>query len=118
MDPNSLNFLYFYNGELDVGWDCSRGSDRILPCKVSCSHCRTPIADEGRKMWLAFTTLFGFTIETGIPAAFQYSCHLFYAQRCVNVDDGNNSSKVVKWEGHKNKSKIWQPPAPAEGAND
>jgi hypothetical protein len=31
-----------------------------LPCKVSCSYCRTPIMDEGRNMVLLFPTLVSF----------------------------------------------------------
>ena len=34
--------------------------ERILPCNVSCALCGTLIADEGRKMWLAFPSLFNF----------------------------------------------------------
>ena len=102
--PNSLNYLYFYSSELDRGWESSQADERQLPVKVSCSHCRTPIADEGRNMWLAFSTLFGFTTETGIPEAFQHSCHLFYRQRCIDLDDDK-----TKWEAHKNKSRQWQP---------
>lgn len=100
----SLDHLYFYSGEKDVGSDAIRSSAMRpdLPLKVSCSHCRTPIADEGRHMWLAFTTLFGFTVEDGIPDSFKHGCHLFYGQRCVNLSDDE-----VKWEGHENKTKQW-----------
>ena len=45
--------LRFYNSEIDR-------RDRVLPCKVSCARCGTLIADEGRRMWLAFPTLFDF----------------------------------------------------------
>jgi hypothetical protein len=51
-------------------------------------------------MWLAFSTLFGFTVETGIPKGFQHSCHLFYQQRCIDMDGDD----MVKWQGPKNKS--------------
>ena len=34
--------------------------ERRLPCKVACALCGTPIADEGRNMWLAFPALFDF----------------------------------------------------------
>mgnify|MGYP000712040168 CR=1 FL=1 len=110
-DAASLPYLYFYSADQDVGWqsgDTDTTTSRPdLPLKVSCSHCRTPIADEGRHMWLAFTTLFGFTCDTGIPPAFQHSCHLFYGQRCINldVDDGQDDDKP-KWEGHKNQSAL------------
>lgn len=99
--PASLDFLYFYSSELDRGWTSEEADNRILPVKVSCSHCRTPLADEGRNMWLAFSTLFGFA--TGeIPNSFRHSCHLFYGQRCIDLPD-----TMVKWEGHKDKSSQW-----------
>jgi hypothetical protein len=102
--PESLKYLYFYSGENDIGYSATEeGRERPhLPLKVSCSHCRTPIADEGRHMWLAFSTLFAFTVETGIPESFKHSCHLFYRQRCVDMKDDK-----TKWEGHKNKSGQW-----------
>ena len=104
---SSLDYLYFYSSELDRGWSSSEAQERILPVKVSCSHCRTPIADEGRSMWLAFATLFGFTVEgNGIPASFQHSCHLFYNQRCINMPDDDKT----KWQGHRNKSPEWKNP--------
>ena len=97
---DSLRYLYFYSSELDRGWDAANCKNRQLPVKVSCSHCRTPIADEGRRMWLAFTTLFGFTVEGGgIPEKFKHSCHLFYGQRCIDMNDDK-----PKWAGHKNHS--------------
>ena len=43
-----------------------------LPCKVSCSICHTPMADEGRKMWMAFPTLFK-TDNGKLPEAFRAS---------------------------------------------
>ena len=100
---SSLDHLYFFNSELDQGWTSSSASDRILPTKVSCSHCRTPIADEGRNMWLAYSPLFGFTKEGGIPASFQHQCHLFYSQRCIDMSDDQ-----TKWMGHKEKSAKWR----------
>ena len=113
---SSLNYLYFYSDSLDQGWDSTQASKRVLPVKVSCSHCRTPIADEGRHMWLAFATLFGFTIEGGggsgsgtIPNSFRHTDHLFYGQRCVNLDgDENDDEKnTIKWVGHRKKSPQW-----------
>lgn len=106
--PDSLDYLYFYSGEEDIGFDAKNNNHNIrpnLPLKVSCSHCRTPVADEGRHMWLAFTTLFGFTVETGIPDSFKHSCHLFYSQRCIDLKD-----EQTKWEGHKDKSSQWMGP--------
>ena len=46
-------------------------------------------------MWLAFSTLFGFTVETGIPEQFQHSNHLFYSQRCIRLEEAD--SKAAKW---------------------
>lgn len=60
-------------------------------------------------MWLAFSTLFGFTVETGIPKSFQHSCHLFYQQSCIDMGSGDDM--VVKWLGHKKKSQQWKLPS-------
>jgi hypothetical protein len=115
---SSLHHLYFYSSELDQGWTSREAENRILPCKVSWAHCRTPVADEGRHMWLAFNTLFGFTIEEQlqqqqdtpirsksgiIPDAFRHSDHLFYQQRCIDINDDK-----TKWQGHRNKSPQWK----------
>jgi len=102
-DRASLDYLYFYNSTLDRGWDSMQAAQRILPCKVSCSHCRTPVADEGRNMWLAFATLFQFESIDHIPPAFRHSCHLFYGQRCIDMADDDKT----KWAAHKNHSPRW-----------
>lgn len=84
--------LRFFNSELDR-------HERILPCKVSCRSCGTPIADDGRNMWLAFPTLFDFGSPVRVPEAFKPSCHIFYGSRVMDVDDG-----LPKWAGHKGTS--------------
>mmetsp|Transcript_7027 Transcript_7027/g.10679 ORF Transcript_7027/g.10679 Transcript_7027/m.10679 type:complete len:177 (+) Transcript_7027:100-630(+) len=89
--------LYFYNGELCRGWDSSVAEERMLPTKVSCKVCRTPIADEGRRMWLAYGPLFDF--DGNIPETFRHQCHLFYNQRYADMNDDK-----PKWSGHKNQS--------------
>jgi hypothetical protein len=84
--------LRFYSG--------ARGRPgRMPPCKVSCALCGTPVADEGRRMWLAFPALFEFGARGEIPAAFRPTCHLFYGERVVDVDDD-----LPKWSGHENAS--------------
>jgi hypothetical protein len=85
--------LRYYHGALGR-------PERILPCKVSCAACGTPIADEGRHMWLAFPTLFDFGAPPRVPAAFRPTCHIFYGSRVLDVDDG-----LPKWEGHKDRSR-------------
>jgi len=102
--PCSLQYLYFYNSTLDKGWSSRDAASREQAVKVSCSHCRSPVADEGRHNWLAFCTSFGFTKEETIPKAFQHSCHLFYKQRCIDVNDDKQ-----KWNGHQKASSRWQP---------
>ncbi|MEA2625896.1 MAG: hypothetical protein QOD06_1941 [Candidatus Binatota bacterium] len=87
-----VEHLRFYSGVL-------RRAVREPPCKVSCVLCGTPIADEGRRMWLAFPTLFEFSAKGEIPEAFRPTCHIFYGQRVADVDDG-----LPKWSGHKNAS--------------
>jgi hypothetical protein len=87
-----IEHLRFYSGVL-------RRPGREPPCKVSCALCGTPIADEGRRMWLAFPTLFDFGAEGDVPEAFRPTCHIFYGHRVVDVDDG-----LPKWSGHENGS--------------
>jgi hypothetical protein len=84
--------LKFYNNERNI-------NDRILPCKVSCHWCGTLIADEGRRMWLAFPSLFDFGSPPKVPKAFMPSCHIFYGSRVIDIRD-----KLPKWSGHKNNS--------------
>jgi len=86
--------LRFYNSSV------SR-HERLAPCKVACTLCDTPMADEGRNMWLAFPTLFDFSVPPLVPEAFRPSCHIFYGMRVMDsVDD------LPKWSGHKGKSRL------------
>ena len=87
-----LSYLVFYNNEQDK-------PERILPCKVRCDRCGTPIADEGRRMWLAFPSLFNFGQQ--VPDSFKPTCHIFYGTRVIDVRD-----KLPKWSGHKNHSTL------------
>jgi hypothetical protein len=84
--------LEFYNARL-------ASPERLLPCKVRCGVCGTPIADEGRNMWLAFPALFEFGTPAKVPAPFRPSCHIFYASRAVDLND-----ELPKWSGHKDQS--------------
>lgn len=87
-----LEHLQFFNSEEGL-------LARILPCKVSCGRCGGRIADEGRRMWLAFPSLFDFGHPPEVPDSFKPTCHIFYAMRVVDVLDG-----LPKWSGHKNHS--------------
>ena len=69
---------------------------RVLPCKVSCALCGTPLADEGRRMWLAFPPLFDFGVTPVVPDSFKPTCHIFYGARTIEVNDD-----LPKWSGHK-----------------
>ena len=86
--------LRFYSSELGR-------FERRQPCKVSCAHCGTLIADEGRRMWLAFPELFDFGLPPVVPEAFRPSCHIFYESRLVDVADD-----LPKWAGHNNRSPL------------
>lgn len=86
--------LRYYNSDRAL-------AERILPCKVSCRLCGTPIADDGRRMWLAFPPLFDFGAPPQVPAAFRPTCHIFYGSRVIDVDDG-----LPKWSGHKDTSTL------------
>jgi len=81
--------LRFYNSERNI-------HERVLPCKVSCALCGTPIADEGRRMWLAFPSLFDFHGLAAVPETFRPTCHIFYGSRLMDMDD-----QLPKWSGHK-----------------
>ena len=87
-----VGHLNFFNSEQGL-------HERILPCKVSCGRCGTPIADEGRRMWLAFPTLFNFGHRNEVPDSFKATCHIFYGTRVVDPRDD-----LPKWSGHKNHS--------------
>ena len=89
-----LDQLRFYNSEL-------QRHERVLPCKVSCAGCGTLIADEGRKMWLAFPSLFDFGRPPQVPPSFKPRCHIFYGMRVMDMAD-----ELPKWSGHKNKSDL------------
>ena len=86
--------LIFYNSEQDR-------AERILPCKVSCGRCGTPIADEGRRMWLAFPSLFDFGLPANVPDSFKPTCHIFYGSSVIEQKDD-----LPKWSGHKNHSNL------------
>ena len=60
---------------------CQPLNQRETPCKVACGICGTWIADEGRRMWLAFPTLFEFAGVKDMPAVVLPRCHIFYSQR-------------------------------------
>lgn len=89
-----IEALRFYNGAVDR-------PERLLPCKVSCGRCGTLIADEGRRMWLSFPSLFDFGTPPQVPEAFRASCHIFYGMRVMDIEDG-----LPKWSGHKNESTL------------
>jgi len=89
-----VEHLRFYNSALNR-------AERLLPCKVSCALCGTPIADEGRNMWLAFPTLFDFGVQPKVPPAFMPTCHIFYGARVMDVGDA-----LPKWSGHKGRSQL------------
>ena len=87
-----INQISFYNTALDA-------PERILPCKLACALCRSPIADEGRRMWLAFPSQFDFESPSAVPEAFMPTCHIFYGSRVFDMDDG-----LPKWSGHRDAS--------------
>jgi hypothetical protein len=90
--------LTFYSSELKRH---QPRAERSLPCKVACGACGALIADEGRRMWLAFPTLFDFGAPPRVPSAFRPDCHIFYLQRVMDINDG-----LPKWSGHKDKSEL------------
>jgi hypothetical protein len=88
--------LHFYHAE-------SQTSGHRLPCRLSCRRCRSPVADEGRRMFMAFGPLFDFGFPPRVPPAFEPTCHIFYGARVIDFDDGR-----PKYLGHKGSSALWK----------
>ncbi|ORZ07123.1 Mss4-like protein, partial [Absidia repens] len=74
-----MDDLIFYNSELKL-------DVHQLPCKLLCRQCHSPIADEGRNMFLAFPSLFHFHNNI-IPDKFKPTCHIFYKSRSLDMND-------------------------------
>lgn len=88
----------------------------MLPTKVSCSFCRTPIMDEGRNVCLLFPAAidYGGTHEGRERwiEAFEVGCHIFYSRRAVEVPDRkpkwselDESSELLDDSGNPKKGK-------------
>ncbi len=54
--------INFTNGHHDLVWydSSEKTTKHKLPCKITCSYCRSPIMDEGRNMILLYPTLIHF----------------------------------------------------------
>mmetsp|Transcript_31582 Transcript_31582/g.73624 ORF Transcript_31582/g.73624 Transcript_31582/m.73624 type:complete len:477 (+) Transcript_31582:97-1527(+) len=89
-DQSSFEHLRWYNCSSDFA--TTSGDERELPSKVQCKHCGSWVADEGRRMFMAFPTLFEFVKGDGsppeFPPAFMPTCHIFCASRALVADDG------------------------------
>lgn len=83
-----IDNLLFYNSE-------NMFDGYKLPCKLVCNKCRTPIADEGKNMFLSFPSLFEFENNI-IPEKFKPTCHIFYKNRSIDIDD-----ELPKFDEHK-----------------
>lgn len=77
-----------------------KSQEYILPCKISCKNCRTPIMDEGRNMLLLYPTLVHFK-DLKHKRLFYPSCHIFYSRRAVDMLDG-----LPKFSKHKDESEL------------
>lgn len=77
-----------------------RDSEHNVPCKLSCRQCRSPLFDEGRRVVLAYPSSFSFK-DRKVPKEFAPSCHIFYGESIIEIDDG-----IPKWSGHKDESEL------------
>jgi hypothetical protein len=96
--------INFTEGIHDIGWydPSNKSTDHHLPCKVSCSYCRSPIMDEGRNMILLFPPLIEGTNKPKGLKAFKPTCHMFYPSRMADfTGDG-----LPKWKGLDSKSDL------------
>ncbi|PWN17787.1 hypothetical protein BCV69DRAFT_253768 [Microstroma glucosiphilum] len=91
-DPTYLSFFSTQRKENQDTHD--------VPCKVSCRQCRSPLLDEGRNMLMAYPSSFNFP-DGNVPPSFSPSCHIFYKEAIIEIDDG-----VPKWSGHKDTSEL------------
>ncbi|KAI1832408.1 hypothetical protein DTO006G1_8136 [Penicillium roqueforti] len=97
--------MSFTNGASGLAFYSSthRSQKHILPTKVSCANCRTPIMDEGRNMCLIFPQLIqleGSSQEQRKKReVFKPTCHIFYESRMLDLPDG-----LPKWSGMANVS--------------
>ncbi|PGH21344.1 hypothetical protein AJ80_03395 [Polytolypa hystricis UAMH7299] len=99
----SFDSLNFYNS-------AEKLRQHKPPCKVSCAHCHSPIMDEGRNTVLLFPEAIDFGHGAGQGKGherevrerrglFAPSCHIFYSQRVIDIDDGK-----PKWSGMNDES--------------
>ncbi|CAO1624827.1 unnamed protein product [Parajaminaea phylloscopi] len=86
-------FVDFFSTQTKTG-------EHNVPTKVSCRQCRSPLFDEGRRVVLAYPSSFDFK-DGKVPKEFAPTCHIFYGEAIIEVDDG-----VPKWSGHKNDSEL------------
>ncbi|KAH6692106.1 Mss4-like protein, partial [Leptodontidium sp. MPI-SDFR-AT-0119] len=93
-----INFL---KGHHNLRWyDSTEKTTRHkLPCKVSCEYCGSWIMDEGWNMILLFPGLLD--LKEGEGERFKAECHMFYADRMVDVNDG-----LPKWSGMQGESEL------------
>ena len=75
-DPIHLDFFSTQEGH----------SEHSVPCKISCRNCRSPMADEGRNMVMAYPSPFVFE-NNEVPSAFAPTAHIFYSERVMDLDD-------------------------------
>lgn len=84
-----------------------RSTNHLLPCKVSCGHCRAPLMDEGNNILMLFPTNINFTDSPkregyrGRTAdekrsLFAPQCHIFYGSRVCDIPDGKPKFKTHK----------------------
>ncbi|KAI5116967.1 hypothetical protein M0805_002169 [Coniferiporia weirii] len=76
--------LLFYNSS-------DKATAHKLPCKVYCSKCRAPLADEGRNMMLMFPSAIHFedgVIPEECLELWRRTHHMFYGSRIADVLDG------------------------------
>ncbi|KAI5293465.1 hypothetical protein KEM52_005512 [Ascosphaera acerosa] len=78
---NGADGLRFYH-------TATREPARILPCKVSCALCLSPIMDEGRRMCMLLPSTVDFEGKQAKRALFEPSCHIEYDGRSVEIRDG------------------------------
>ncbi|KAI5288666.1 hypothetical protein KEM54_005026 [Ascosphaera aggregata] len=91
---NGTKNLRFYNTKEHV-------TEHLLPCKVFCSTCLSPLMDEGRHMCMLLPSTIDFSEKEKDRPVFTPTSHILYGERSVEIRDGR-----PKFSGLDNQSEL------------
>jgi len=84
--------VHFVSGEDNLHFYSPNNKEMkySLPCKLSCGSCQSPIADEGKNMFLLFPGVLDEINDKKLKdnGPFKGQYHMFYGARVEDVSDG------------------------------